>query len=191
MTRVRRHHAPIVGVVLCGLLSACNLTSHSTVNGPTVVTTTRTAHPPNPTKTVVRDYRTYRAGQTGVLQSRSQHALLLMSVSKPSTSTQRLSSSYGYPPANGHYVTFVITIKNNGRVPVLLQRLDFFVQTPGKARTTTDDGNAPFSGSGTQLDTTQLVPGKRVTNNLTFDVGDPSGTLFYAPDGEKAIAWKF
>lgn len=173
-------------------LTSCNLSRHTTVNGPTVVTTTtRTAHRPQPTKTVLRDYRTYRAGQTGVLRSRSQRASMLMTVSRPSTSTTRLSSSYGDAPAHGHYVTFVLTIKNNGRVPILLQRLDFFVTTPGAAKTTTDDGNAPYSGSGTQLDTTELVPGKRVTNNLTFDVAHPTGTLFYAPQGEKAIAWTF
>jgi hypothetical protein len=176
-------------VVLGAALASCG---HSTVKGPTVVTTTtRTATAPQPTRTLLRNYRTYRAGQTGVLQSRSQHASLLMRVSKPTTSTSRLSSSYGYPPANGHYVTFVITVKNSGQVPVLLQRLDFFVRTPGKAKTTTDEGNAPFSGSGTQLDTTQLVPGKRVTNNLTFDVAQPTGTLFYAPNGDKSIAWTF
>jgi hypothetical protein len=173
-------------------VTSCTVSRHRTITGPTVVTTTtRTARAPQPTRTVIRNYRTYQAGQTGVLTSRSQHASLLMTVRKPTTSTTRLSPTYGDAPAHGHYVTFVLTIKNNGRVPILLQRLDFFVTTPGAAKTTTDDGNAPYSGSGTQLDTTELVPGKRVTNNLTFDVAHPTGTLFYAPNGEKAIAWKF
>jgi hypothetical protein len=171
-------------------LAGCGVATQ-TKSDPTVTTTSTRTTRPHPVKTVVRNYRTYRAGQTGILNSPQQHASLHVAVSAPSVATTSLSKSYGYPPANGHYVTFRLTITNTGRVPVLIRRLDFWVQTPGAARTTTDEGNAPYSGSGTQLDTTQLNPGDRVSNNLTFDVTHPTGTLFYGPGGHRALAWTF
>lgn len=106
-------------------------------------------------------------------------------------STTRLSPTYGYPPAHGHYVTFRITIVDTGRVPVAVDPLDFAVRTAGLGRTTTYDGNSPYSGSGDQLDSTELKPGQRVSNNLTFDVIHPTGTLLYAPGGHTALAWRF
>jgi len=165
---------------------------HRSVNTtPTITTTvTRTVHP-HPTKTIVRDYRTYRAGETGVLSSPSQHASIHITVGPPSRSTTRLSPSYGYAPQHGHYVTFRLTIRNAGKVPILIQRLDFWVRTPGAAKTTTDEGNAPYSGSGSQLDTTTLTPGDSVTNDLTFDVANPTGTLLYGQNGHPALAWTF
>jgi hypothetical protein len=146
---------------------------------------------PGPVRTIVRAYRTYRAGQTGVVQARAQHASLRVTVSRPSVSTNRLSSSYGYPPARGRYVTFRVTLVNTGAVAVDIRRLDFAVRTPGLPRTTTDDGNSPYSGSGSQLDTTELSPGQRVSNDLTFDVRTASGTLRYSPGGKTALAWTF
>lgn len=184
----------LAAVVGCGVaLSGCHVTHHVT-RGPTVRTTvTRsTTAKPSPVKTIVRRYRTYRAGEVGLLNSPAQHASLRVAVGRPSRSTTRLSDSYGDAPAHGHYVTFRLTITNTGRVPIVIQRLDFWVKTPGARKTTTDDGNAPYSGSGSQLDTTELEPGDRVTNNLTFDVADPTGTLFYGPGGKRpALAWTF
>lgn len=191
VTRLHRCVAAAATVLLGPGLASCTVGRHTVVRGPTVVTTTTTHAGPSPTTTIVRSYRTYRAGETGVLRSRAQHASLRITVSRPHRSTTRLSPSYGDAPLHGHYVTFQLTIANTGQVPVLLQRLDFWVRTPGAAKTTTDDGNSPYSGSGTELDTTQLVPGKRITNNLTFDVANPSGTLFYGPNGRKALAWDF
>jgi hypothetical protein len=143
-------------------------------------------------RTVVRRaYRILRAGHRGVVRSPKQHASVRVSVGKPSVSSTRLSPTYGVPPVHGHYVTFRVRVADTGKVPIELRRLDFFVRTPGAAKTTTDDGNAPASGSGSQLDTTELEPGQRVSNNLTFDVATPHGTLFYAPAGRIALAWRF
>jgi hypothetical protein len=140
---------------------------------------------------VHRSFRIYRAGQTGIVTSPGQHAALRMTVSRPTVSTTSLSRGYGYSPQHGHYVTFGLTIRNTGKVPVTVGPLDFLVRTPGIARTTTDDGNAPYSGSSRQLDQTELAAGHQVRNQLTFDVADPSGTLFYAPGGDRAIGWTF
>jgi hypothetical protein len=63
--------------------------------------------------------------------------------------------------------------------------------TPGARKTTTDEGNAPFSGSASQLDSTELTAGQDVTNDLTFDVAEPTGTLFYGPNDRKELAWTF
>jgi hypothetical protein len=172
-------------------LGGCAFGSGSDTPGPVVTTTvTRHAHP-KPQRTVIRDYRTYQAGQTGVLSSPSQHAALQIAVGPPSVSQTRLSKTYGYSPRNGNYVTFRLTISNTGQVPIEIQRLDFWLTTPGVKKTTTDDGNSPFSGSGSQLDTTELTPGQDVTNDLTFDVAHPTGTLFYGPGGRKQLAWTF
>lgn len=133
----------------------------------------------------------YRAGQTGGVSSPGQHAALRITVSRPTVSTASLSRGYGYPPRSGHYVGFRVTIRNTGKVPVTIGPLDFWVRTPSAARTTTDDGNAPYSGGGRQLDQTQLAAGHVVQNKLTFDVAKPRGTLFYGPGGKPAIGWTF
>lgn len=146
---------------------------------------------PSPARTVVRDHPTYRAGATGVVDSPREHASLRVTAGVPRVSTTRLSPGYGYAPARGHYVTFRITIVNTGRVPVAIRPLDFAVRTPGLGRTTTDDGNAPYSGGGQQLDNTELDAGQRISNDLTFDVARPRGTLLYAPGGRTALAWRF
>jgi hypothetical protein len=140
---------------------------------------------------VHRAYRTLRAGHSGVVRSPAQHASVRVTVSKPSVSATRLSPTYGVPPVHGHYVTFRVRVADTGKVAIELRRLDFFLRTPGAAKTTTDDGNAPASGSGSQLDSTELEPGQRVNNNLTFDVATPHGTLYYAPAGRIALAWRF
>lgn len=142
-------------------------------------------------RTVVRNFHRYRAGQTGVVSSPGRHASLRITVSRPTLSTTSLSSSYGDPPRYGHYVTFRLTIRNAGTMPALVRRLDFWVRTAGVAKTTTDAGNAPYSGSGSQLDSTVLAPGHQVRNKLTFDVAHPAGTLFYGSGGHRQIAWTF
>ena len=146
---------------------------------------------PVPVKTVVRNYPVYRAGQAGAVSSPGQHAALRIMVSRPAVSTTSLSRGYGYSPRYGHYVSFRLTIRNTGKVPVTVGPLDFWVRTRGAARTTTDDGNAPYSGSSRQLDSTVLAVGHQVRNELTFDVADPSGTLFYGSRGSRAIGWSF
>jgi hypothetical protein len=192
VTALRRTASVGAATMVAVGLTGCHLaTKTRVVNEPTIVTTVTSTASPKPIKTIFRDYRTYRAGQTGQLGSRSQKSSLLIRAGKPSTSTTRLSSGYGLDPQNGHYVTFPLTIRNAGRVPVLIQRLDFYVKTPGVPDTTTDEGNSPVSGSPQQLDTTELAPGQQVSNNLTFDLAHTSGILFYAPHGERALAWRF
>lgn len=133
----------------------------------------------------------YRAGQTGVLRSPSQHAALTITPSRPSVSTTALSTTFGDPPLHGYYVTFHLVVTNTGHVPVEIDRLDFWVATPGARRTTTNEGNAPFSGSSRQLDTTELAPGHSLHNDLTFDVARPTGTLVYGAKGRRELAWTY
>jgi hypothetical protein len=174
-----RSGVPVV-VVLAGaslLASGCGVSFSSTHHSHQAV--------------VHRAYRILRAGHAGVVRSPKQHAALRVTVSVPTVSSTRLSPTYGVPPAHGHYVTFRVRVVDTGKVPIEVRRLDFFLRTQGAARTTTDDGNAPASGSGSQLDTTELEPGQRVANDLTFDVAKPRGTLFYAPAGRVALAWRF
>jgi hypothetical protein len=156
-------------------------------------TITKTASP-QPTKTVVRTFQLLHMGEAETLQSKS--GAMYIKVSGPSVSTTRLSATYGYPPSHGYYVTFKIKIKDVGSTPIVIQRLDFWMHTPGLGRINTNEGTSFVSGSPRQLDTTELTPGAAVlstiSNNLTFDVSHPSGTLYYGPGGKKpTVAWRF
>jgi hypothetical protein len=131
-----------------------------------------------------------RAGTTVPFQAQAGVALRLRA-SRPSVSTQRLSSSYGYAPARGYYVTFLVTLVNTGKHSVTIGPGDFFVRVSRQGKVTTLMGNAPYSGASAQLDTTQLDPGQRLRGPLTFDVRVPHGTLAFAPDGSPAVSWTY
>ncbi|MBV9487543.1 MAG: DUF4352 domain-containing protein [Frankiaceae bacterium] len=192
MTRVRLLCRTTAALATATVVPGCQLGSHTTAVERSTTTTTVVRHPtPGPTKTIVRNYQTLQAGQTGELFSRSQHAGLDINVGQPAVSHDRLSTTHGYPPQHGSFVTFKLTIRNIGKVPVLISRLDFYVDTQGASHTTTDDGNSPVSGSESQLDSTQLSRGEHLTNYLTFDVAHTSGTFFYAPHHDKSLAWRF
>jgi len=169
--------------------SACTTTSVSG-SPPSTVVITKTPSP-QPTRTVVKGYPTYRAGKTGMIVVASEGASMTIKAGVPKVSRTRLSPGYGYPPAHGYYVTFPLVITNSGHASLLIERLDFYVKTPGLGKVTTNEGNAPVSGSPQQLDSTLLAAGKTVSNNLTFDVSHPTGTFYYAPGGKPSIAWTF
>jgi hypothetical protein len=145
---------------------------------------------PRPVRTVVRTTHTYAAGRTASLNAQAGVALRL-TASAPDVSRGRLSSSHGYPPARGYYVTFHISVVNTGSKPIDLVPTSFYVRVPGEGRVTSYDGNSPYSGAGRQLDHTELDPGQTVRAPLTFDVRSPHGRLAFAPDGSAAIAWLF
>lgn len=116
---------------------------------------------------------------------------LILTAGSPSVSHTALSS-YAYAPAHGSYVTFEITIRNHGEVPVLIRPTDFFVDVGGdETHVTSYDGNAAYSGAHQQLDATQLSPGQSVRKPLTYDVSSLHGTLVYAPGRRPAIRWRF
>lgn len=110
----------------------------------------------------------------------------------PTLSRLSLSRGYGYPPANGLYLTFRLSISNLGQVPVIVGPAQFSLDVGGGERHVTSyDGNAPYDGSRVQLDKAVLLPGKSVNKPLTFDVARSSGQLIYAPEGKPAIRWRF
>jgi len=117
--------------------------------------------------------------------------VLRLSASVPSSSRTRLSTTHGYPPAHGFYVTFRMTIANLGSKPVMLGPGNFVVVIAHEGRLTSYDGNAPYSGAPAQLDTTEIDPGDVVRAPLTFDVRRPHGTLLFVPDTSAAITWRF
>lgn len=148
-------------------------------------------HPsPAPTVTVFRTGRVVRAGTTVPFNAQAGVALKIRAT-KPSVSTHRLSSSYGYAPAHGYYVTFVVTLANVGTSAVAIGPGDFFVQVSRQGKVTTLMGNAPYSGASAQLDTTQLDAGQSLSGPLTFDVRSPHGSLAFAPDGSAAVTWTY
>jgi len=145
---------------------------------------------PAPTITVIKSGQVVRAGTTVPFRAQAGVALRLRA-SRPSLSRQRLSSSYGYAPAHGYYVTFLVTLVNTGRSPVDVGPSDFFVRVSRQGKVTTLMGNAPYSGASAQLDATQLDPGQSLSGPLTFDVRATHGTLAFAPDGSPAISWTY
>jgi hypothetical protein len=183
-------------VAVVATVAGCNAGGSTPAGTPPTITTTITkTASPQPTKTVIRGFHTLRPGQSETLQG-ADGAAMFIKVSGPSVSTTRLSPTYGYAPLHGYYVTFTIKIKDVGTTPIVIKRLDFWVKTPGLGRINTNDGNAFVSGSSRQLDTTELTPGAAVvstiSNDLTFDVSHPSGTLYYGPGGKKpTVAWRF
>lgn len=152
---------------------------------------TATASPtPDPTVTIVRTAHSLRAGQGTSLTAQAGVSMRL-TASRPSVSRTRLSSSYGYAPARGYYVTFVVTVVNTGSSPLTIGPTNFHVRIAGEGVVTTYSGNAPYSGASEQLDATQLDPGQSVRGPVTFDVRRPHGVLSYLPDRSAAVNWTF
>ena len=145
---------------------------------PSVVVITKTTH-------------TVPIGQTVQIGTAGQGVAALMKMGKPDVSRNRLSKTYGYPPARGYYVTFPVKILNDGKSSLVIDRLDFYVVIPGHGKTNNNGGNAPYSGAKLQLDTTPLATGESVSNVLTFDVSVPHGKFVYGPGGKVSVAWKF
>ena len=145
---------------------------------------------PAPTITVLKSARTMAAGATAPFQAQAGVSLRF-TASRPSVSRTRLSSSYGYAPARGYYVTFNLTIVNTGTQTVQIGPSNFVAKIPGEGRVTSYDGNAPYSGASAQLDTTAIDPGQTVRAPITFDVRRPHGTLSFVPDRSAALIWRF
>lgn len=145
---------------------------------------------PAPDRTVIRGAPVYPAGQRAELSAQAGVSLVL-TAAEPTVSKTALSSSYGYGPANGVYVTFRLTITNTGRRTIAISPRDFYVRVGDGGRVTTYDGNAPYSGAPRQLDQTLLEAGDRMRAPLTFDVDGRHGRLAYAPDDSAAIIWTF
>lgn len=145
---------------------------------------------PDPTITIIRSAQTLAAGQGADVKAQ-QGVSLHLRASKPSVSRTRLSSSYGYAPARGYYVTFRITIANTGSAPIDIGPANFHVRIPGEGTVTTYSGNAPYSGASEQLDATELDPGQSLNGPVTFDVRRPHGVLSYLPDRSAAVNWRF
>lgn len=172
---------------VAALVSGCTTHSHGprTAPAPTV-----TVVKPAPTVTVIRSGRVVRAGTAVPFRAQAGVALSLRA-SVPRLSRQRLSSSYGYAPSRGYYVTFQLTLKNSGTSAVDIGPGDFFVSVTRQGKVTTLMGNAPYSGASAQLDATQLDAGQTISGPLTFDVRSPHGTLAFAPDGSPAVSWTY
>ena len=181
--------AVALAMCLIAVLAGCNLRHHRVV-------VTHTLPPiidspsPQPTRTIIHQVRTYRAGQTATLAAQ-QGVALRLDVSKPSTSSTRLSPSYGYPPQHGHYVTFQVTVTNTGNLSIEISPHNFVAEIAGEGAVTSYDGNSPYSGASRQLDTTELAPGDHVSAPLTFDVRRTHGRLDFRPGKATAVAWTF
>jgi len=174
-------------LVVIALTAGCNARDRAQ---PQQTTTITRSPSPGPTITVLRSVQALAAGQTATVRAQAGVGLQVRAA-KPSVSRNRLSSSYGYAPARGYYVSFVITIVNTGSSPVAIGPANFRLRVPGEGTVTTNDGNAPYSGASEQLDTTQLDPGQTLRGPVTFDVRRPHGALSYFPDRTAAVTWQF
>ena len=172
---------------LAGLLVTGCAGSGSGSRPPSGTTTTDT---PRPTRTVISGARVYPAGDSAVVKAQAGVGLRLRA-SRPRLSRTSLSSSYGYAPQRGYYVTFRLRAVNTGRRAISLAPRDFYVRTSAGRRVTSYDGNSPYSGASAQLDATELDPGQKTAAPLTFDVGTRHGRLAFAPDGSPAVVWTY
>jgi hypothetical protein len=141
-------------------------------------------------RTVVHAFHHYVAGQTARIEAQAGVSLRL-SVSRPAVSTTSLSSSHGYPPKHGYYLTFHLTVANTGSQPVVIGPRDFVVHMRGQGTVTSYDGNSPYSGANKQLDTTELEPGDTDRAPLTFDVRARHGRFDYRAGGTTVAVWTF
>ena len=139
---------------------------------------------------MVHAFHRYAAGETAVVQGQPGVSIRL-TVSRPAVSRGSLSSSHGYPPQHGHYLTFHLVIANTGTKPVALGPRDFLVRIPNQGKVTSYDGNAPYSGASRQLDTTELEPGDIDRAPLTFDVRATHGRFDYRPGRVTVAVWNF
>jgi hypothetical protein len=184
-TGVARRLRALGLVAALTLLAACG-PSHGKADPTITTTSTRTSSPVIITKTT----HTVKAGTTVQIGTAGQGAAELMKIGKPKV-TRKAISSYAYAPEYGYYVTFPVKIFNDGKAPLLVERLDFWVNTPRMKNVNTNGGHSPFSGAHTQLDTTELTTGQSVSNYLTFDVSDPHGKFIYGPGHKTSVAWTF
>jgi hypothetical protein len=176
--------------VLVVLLAGCAGPSGRSPSTSPLASSAGRSQPPAPVRTIVRNSRVVPAGRSADVTAQDGIAVRL-TVSKPSLSRTRLSSSYGYPPARGYYVTFHIAVVNTGTQTVALGPSNFYVRTSRQARVTSYDGNSPYSGASRQLDRTELDPGQRLNAPLTFDVSVTHGRLAFAPDRTAAVVWTY
>lgn len=145
---------------------------------------------PVPTRTIVKNSRIVAAGRA-VPFAAQRGVTLRLRASAPQVSRTSLSSTYGYPPSHGYYVTFRLTITNTGRKPVQIGPSNFALTVPGQGRVTSYDGNGPYSGAHAQLDTTEISPGDVIRAPLSFDVRTPHGRLLFLPDKTAAVIWRY
>ena len=184
--RFARFRAVVAVVAATAVAGGCAAHPHAAPQ-PTL---SRASASPRPTVTTTLGAHALAAGGSTDFTAQAGVSLRL-TASAPRVSTSRLSRSYGYAPAHGYYVTFTLTIVNTGSRPVDLGPPNFHVRIPREGVVTAYDGNAPYSGAPTQLDSTELAPGERLRAPLTFDVRRPHGVLEYLPDRSAAVTWRF
>ena len=179
----------VVAVLVSTSVAACTAHRGGPSNGAAAGTPNASPRP-TPTVTILRSVQALAAGQAAQLKAQPGVGLSLRA-GRPSVSRSRLSPSYGYAPAHGYYVTFLITIVNTGGTPIDIGPANFRVRIAGEGTVTTTSGNAPYSGASEQLDTTEIDPGQTLSGPLTFDVRRPHGVLSYVPDRTAAVTWRF
>ena len=176
-------------MLLLAVLAGCARSPVSSV--PPSSTPSAGTPTPAPARTIVVDTRVVPAG-TGVAVPAQRGVGLRLRVASPTFRRTSLAASYGYPPQHGYYATFRVIATNTGRRTITIGPGNFFVRIRDhRARITSYDGNAPYSGAPRQLDTTALAPGDSLREPLTFDVGGRHGRIAFAPDRSAAVVWRF
>jgi hypothetical protein len=181
-----------VGVIAAlALTAACGGSSSGGTDGVTTKPTKTKSTPAHAGPHFPQKGHPLKLGQVAQLGAGGKGAAALIKIGKPKVSRTRLSSSYGDNPVHGYFVNFPIKILNIGKRPLIVDRLDFYVKTPGLGKVNTNQGAAPYSGASEQLDTTELEPSKGISNFLAFDVSTPHGKFIYGPGGKSSAVWRF
>jgi hypothetical protein len=177
------------------LAAACGSGSSGGSGNPTVGPSgTKASHSPASKagpQYVTKAHHLLHLKQVAQIGTPGKAGALLMKIGKPKVSRSRLSPSYGDNPIHGYFVNFPIKIYDDGSRPVFIDRLDFWVDTPGLGKVNTNEGASPYSGAPQQLDSTELAKGQGVSNHLAFDVSTPHGKFCYGPHGKLLVCWRF
>ncbi|HVV77327.1 MAG TPA: hypothetical protein VHC43_14955 [Mycobacteriales bacterium] len=194
MRVVRKRRLQAAGLVAAlAFATGCGAGSSGGQAAPKTTTPTVTKSTPSKPgpQYVTKGHRTLRLKQVAQIGTPGKGIAMLIKIGKPRVSRTRLNPSYGDNPIHGYFVNFPIKVYNDGAKPLLVQRLDFWVDTPGLGKVNTNEGASPYSGAKTQLDTTELAKGQGVSNYLAFDVSDPHGRFVYGPHNRLTVAWRF
>src|SRR5436190_3516896 len=123
----RVHRVAVACLATVGIAACAGGTTGAAPPGPTSAA-------PRPVRTVIRTTHVLHTGQ-GVRLDAQRGVALRLVANGPTVSRTSLSSSHGYPPARGYYVTFRVTIVNVGSRAIGVGPGDFAVVVGGRKLT--------------------------------------------------------
>jgi hypothetical protein len=145
---------------------------------------------PKPTSTVIAAGSQCRQalGGTVTFEDAKHGVVLRVTTAKPKV-TNHAFASYAHSPANGHFLSVDLNVRNVGDNGFRLDPTDFVFTTSSGRRLTVDSGQAPYSGASHVLAPTFLVSGAGEHGPLIYDTAQVHGTIVFKVSGKTACSW--